>query len=159
MEDVEVKQPLDVTLKASGAIAWAERRPEVEKQTILKGVVMAEPTSVVAAALGLAAKLFPPLIGAVIVIAVDPPKTRKELFLRFFVALTFSYLFGRTFFDFLKGFGWFMFLDFNNEEHKTAVLGWVGACGWFVMGGAVQMLRKFRNDPLATIEEGKKAAS
>jgi hypothetical protein len=122
----------------------------------MRGSVLADLYAWLAVIVTALFKFLPPVVGALIVIAVDPPKTRKELFGRFFVALAFSYLFGRTTLDFLKGFGWFTFLDFTNEEHRAAVLGGLGACGWFVAGGTTQILKKLRDKPLETVEEAKK---
>lgn len=106
-----------------------------------------------------AIKFFAPAIGALLVVAVDPPNSRKELFLRFFVAFTFSFLFSATTFDLLHSFSWLAFLDKANDEHQTAIKGLLGACGWFVVGGSVQLMKKFREKPVETVEEVKKVVS
>lgn len=116
---------------------------------------MSEPASGAGAAL--LAKLWPAGLGALIVIAVDPPNNRRELFLRVFVAFACSYLFGDVVFDFLRTTGAGAFLDASKRGHATAVDGFVGAVGWFFVGAASVWLRKFKRKPLETISETKQA--
>lgn len=110
-----------------------------------------------AAAGGILAKLLPAGIGAALMIAVDPPATKRELFLRLFVAFAFSYLFGDVMFDFAKSFNLFAFMDAAKRAHVVAVDGIAGASGWFVVGGASQLLKKFRADPAAAVKEAREA--
>lgn len=116
---------------------------------------MAEPASTVAG--GLLAKLLPAGIGAAIMIAVDMPATKREWFARIFVAFAFSYAFYGLAFDFTKSIPWFSFLDKNNEDHQFAIRALLGATGWFVMGGAAMVLKKFRKDPVAAVADVKKS--
>lgn len=115
---------------------------------------MSDPASAVAG--GLLAKLLPAGIGAALMVAVDPPDSKTELFARVFVAFAASYLFGDAMFDFLQSFSLFSFMDHAKRAHSVAVDGIVGAMGWFVLGGASMMLKKFRNDPVKTVEDAKK---
>lgn len=104
----------------------------------------------------LMAKVLPPALGAAIMVAVDMPETKRELFWRFFVAFAASYLFGDVAFDLLHSFSWFAFLDHAKRAHNTAVDGLVGAVGYFFASGLVMMLKNFRKDPLGTIRDAKK---
>jgi hypothetical protein len=99
------------------------------------------------------AKFFPAAVGAALMIAVDPPKTKRDLFARAFVAFAASYLFGDLLFDFLHTFSMFAFLENGKRSHQTAVDGFVGAVGWFVAGGLAVMLKRFRTRPLETMDE------
>lgn len=110
-----------------------------------------------AAASGLLAKLLPAGLGAAIMILVDPPQNKRELFARLFVGLGLSFLLTRITMDFLHGnFSIFTVLDPRNVEHVCAVGGLWGAAGWFVVGGAAMWLKKFRADPMAAIEDAKR---
>lgn len=100
-------------------------------------------------------KFFPPILGAAIMIAVDPPKTKRDLFTRAFVAFAASYLFGDFVFDWMDSSSMLAFLDTAKRAHHTAVDGVVGATGWFVAGGAVHWLKRFRKDPTGTIKQTK----
>lgn len=103
---------------------------------------MAEPASSGAAA-GLAfAKLLPAGLGAAIMVAVDMPKTRGELFARFFVAFAFSHLFG----------DWVLAELHPWLPHLSArvVDGTLGALGYFIAGGVSVLAKRFRRKPLET---------
>jgi hypothetical protein len=111
---------------------------------------MSDPATAVAG--GIIAKLLPAGIGAALMVAVDPPETKTELFGRVFVAFAASYLLGEFVFDFLQSFSLFSFMDYTKRAHVVAVDGIVGALGWFILGGASMMLKKFRNDPVKAVE-------
>jgi hypothetical protein len=119
------------------------------------GTIMTEPTTTTAAA-GLLAKLLPAGIGAGLMVLVDPPQSKRELFLRLFAGMGCSFLFTGTVLDLLHSFALFAFLDKANHDHRMAVAGALGAVGWFVLGAAAMLLKKFRADPVATVEEVKK---
>lgn len=89
-------------------------------------------------------------------VAVDPPENKRELFARLFVAFAASYLLGDFVFDLMQSFSLFSFLDHARRAHNVAVDGIVGAMGWFVLGGASMMLKKFRVDPVGAVEDAKK---
>lgn len=99
------------------------------------------------------AKFFPAAVGAALMIAVDPPKTKGQLFARAFVAFCASYLFGDILFDFLQTFNLFSFLNDAKRSHHTAVDGFVGAVGWFIAGGLAVVLKRFRTKPMETIDD------
>lgn len=101
-------------------------------------------------------KLLPAGIGAGIMIAVQLPETKREWFLRIFVALACSALLCDFVFDMLHSFSLFAFLDDSKKSHVSAVAGLVGALSWFVMGGVGMWLKKFRADPVAAVEEAKR---
>lgn len=98
-------------------------------------------------------KLLPPAVGAAIMIAVDMPTTKRDWFVRIFVAFASSWLFGEVFFDFLDSFSWFSFLDPAKRAHTTAVDGLLGAIGFSVASGAAVMLKKFRTKPMETVDD------
>jgi len=108
------------------------------------------------AASGLLAKLLPAAFGAWLMLMVDPPEDRKELFTRVFVGLGMSGLFTEATIDVLHGLSWFAAIDPRNIWHVVAVAGVWGAVGWFVVGALVMWLKKLRNDPVAAIGEAKK---
>jgi hypothetical protein len=112
---------------------------------------MSDPAS--AAAGGLLAKLLPAGIGAALMIAVDTPQTKREWFVRIFVAFSCSYAFYGFTFDLLHSLSWFSFLDRANEDHQFAVRTFLGATGWFLLGGGAMMLKRFKADPAATVRE------
>lgn len=114
--------------------------------TLDRAMRMTEPASSGAAG-ALLYKLLPAGIGAAIMIAVDPPNTKRELFLQAFVAFAMSYLFGDVAFEVAKGFSLLAFLDPSKPSHWNAVAGVVGAAGWFVAGGASVALKRFRRSP------------
>lgn len=116
---------------------------------------MSDPASVVVS--GLLAKLLPAGLGAALMIAVDTPSTKREWFLRLFVAFACSWAFYGFTFDLLHSFSWFSFLDKRNEDHQFAVRALLGATGWFLLGGASMMLKRFRVDPVAVVDDVKKA--
>jgi hypothetical protein len=87
-------------------------------------------------------KLLPASLGAAIMIAVDPPSTKREMFARAFVAFAFSYLFGDVAFELAQQ--KLAFLDAGKPAHLNAVAGVVGAAGWFVAGAAAARLKKFK---------------
>lgn len=99
------------------------------------------------------------LLGAFLMAAVFEPKTKREMFLRAFVALAASILFT----------GWLVkvvahYFDMQIHEFDAAdlieitlaVAGMVGACAWFVFGALGELLRKFRERPLETAERVKR---
>jgi hypothetical protein len=100
-------------------------------------------------------KLLPAAAGAGIMIAVQLPETKREWFLRIFVALASSALLCDFAFDLLHSFALFSFLNEAKKSHVAAVAGLIGASAWFVMGGAGMWLKKFRADPVAAVKEAK----
>jgi hypothetical protein len=103
-------------------------------------------------------KFCPPALGALLMILVDMPKTRREYFFRFASAFIVSILFGEALFDFLDSTSWFAFLDSAKRSHQSAVDGLAGAFGYFLVGGAAQFLHRFRANPTAAIAELKEVA-
>jgi hypothetical protein len=81
------------------------------------------------------AKLAPAGIGAAIMVLVDPPANKRELFLRVFVAFAASYLLGDVVFDMLHSTAAFAFLDHAKRAHTVAIDGLVGALGLVVLRG------------------------
>lgn len=112
-----------------------------------------EAQSIAATVATAALKFMPAAVGAAIMVLVDPPKTKKDLFIRAFCAFGCSYLFGDTLFDFLDSTTMFAFLDPAKHAHRVAVEGVVGACGFFVAGGAANWLKAFKRKPLDTVKE------
>jgi hypothetical protein len=102
-------------------------------------------------------KLLPAGLGAALMIAVEPPKTRRELFWRLVAAFICSAMLGEFVMDALKSLSWFAFLDPSKRSHQAAVDFIVGGSGWFLLGGAAMWLRKFRRQPLAAVQETKQA--
>lgn len=98
-------------------------------------------------------KFLPPGLGAGIMIMVDPPKSKRDLFALAFVAYASSYLFGGALFDFLQTTAWFSFLDDAKRAHHTAVDGVIGAFGWFIAGGIAKVLKSFKKNPLKTVKD------
>jgi hypothetical protein len=101
-------------------------------------------------------KFLPPAIGAAIMVAVDIPKTKRELFTRLLVAFACSYLFGEAVFDFLDSTSWFSFLDHAKRAHNTAVDGIVGGLGYSAASGLAMWLQKFRAQPIEALQDAKK---
>lgn len=101
-------------------------------------------------------KLLPASVGAAIMVAVQLPETKREWFLRIFVALASSAIFCDFVFDLLHSFGTFSFLNEAKKSHVAAVAGMIGATAWFVIGGTGMWLKKVRTDPIAAIEDAKK---
>lgn len=102
-------------------------------------------------------KMLPACLGAAIMVAVDLPATKRELFARVFVALVCSLLFTEFTFDFLHGFGWFAFLNESNKMHVAGIAGFLGAVGWFVIGGMAMWLRRFKVAPIDAVKDAKGA--
>lgn len=101
-------------------------------------------------------KFLPAGLGALIMIAVEPPKTRCELFWRLVAAFICSAMLGELTMDLLKSFSLFAFLDPLKRSHQAAVDFIVGGSGWFLLGGGGVLLRRLRADPAAAAEEAKK---
>jgi hypothetical protein len=111
---------------------------------------MTEPASGVAA--GLAAKLFPAAVGALIMVAVGPKVvSRREIFLRAFVALGLTYLFS----DAASAYVASEFVWFDQTKHRTALDGLMGCIGWGAMGGLSALAQRFRKNPLQVIRDVK----
>lgn len=102
-------------------------------------------------------KFLPAGLGAAIMIAVEPPKTRRELFWRLVAAFVCSAMFGELAMDALRSFSLFAFVDAGKRSHQAAVDFIVGGSGWFVLGGAGVLLRKWRSDPAAAAEDARRA--
>lgn len=102
---------------------------------------MTEPTTGAAAGLMLS-KFAPAGLGAGIMIAVDMPKTRGELFARFFVAFAFSHLFGDWALAELQA--------WTPHISARVVDGTLGALGYFVAGGVSVLAKRFKRKPLET---------
>jgi hypothetical protein len=98
-------------------------------------------------------KLLPAGIGALLIAAVDIPGTKRELFLRVFVAMGSSILLGDVAMDWLHSLQSFAWLDPHKHTHIAAINGIVGGLAWFVLGGATVLLKKFRADPTETLKE------
>lgn len=94
-------------------------------------------------------KLLPAGLGAAIMVAVDPPKTRTEMLARAFVAFAFSHLFGDVAAtlaaNYIPGF------DGLTDGHRRALDGALGALGWSVCGGVAVIAKRFRRDPFRTV--------
>jgi hypothetical protein len=115
---------------------------------------MSEPASSTAAG-AILVKLLPAGVGAALMVAVDPPESKRELFARLFVAFTCSILFGEVVFDLLHSLAWFAFLDAHRRAHLAAVDALCGALGWFVLGGLSTWLKRFRADPVQAVKDAK----
>lgn len=101
-------------------------------------------------------KLLPAAAGAAIMVAVQLPESKREWFLRIFVALATSALFCDFAFDMLHSFGLFSFLQEGKKSHVAAVAGLIGATAWFLLGGAAMYLKRFRADPTGAIADARK---
>lgn len=102
-------------------------------------------------AAGLAAKLWPAALGAAVMVAVGPAQiTRREMFMRAFVALSMSYLFSDFVCSYALVYGpaWF-----DVAKHRTALDGLIGAFGWSAAGGAAVIAQRFKRRPLETVRE------
>lgn len=118
-------------------------------ETASAATIAAAKTNTGAAVVAWAIGLLPAGFGAAIMIAVDPPKTKREMALRAFVAFACSYLFHGVAISWVAHlFGWFNPLD---ESHRNAVLGLIGAVGWFVAGGTSVVLKKLKRKPFEVI--------
>lgn len=112
---------------------------------------MTEPASVAAGGFALAKVLGAgaALLTAMCIAAARPPKTKQELFVRAFVAITTSVLFGGVAVaaaDF-----YIPFIDVASSvfsEFHAAVHGVVGGAAWFVWGGIAETLNEFKTKPL-----------
>lgn len=115
---------------------------------------MSEPASSGAAG-ALLLKLFPAAIGAAVMVAVGPKTiTRREIFLRGFVALAASHLFGDISLSYVASLGWTWF---DPVKHEAAVLGLIGCSGWGLMGGLHVVAQKFKRDPFGTVKKARSA--
>jgi hypothetical protein len=101
-------------------------------------------------------KLLPGGLGAAVMICVDPPESKRELFARLFVAFACSLVLGDVVFDLAHSFTLFAFLDATKRAHTVAVDFIVGGVGWFVIGGAAMLLKRWKADPVAAAEAAKK---
>jgi hypothetical protein len=98
-------------------------------------------------------KLLPGAAGAAVMICVDPPNNKRELFARLFVAFMCSYFLGDVVFEMVKtNIGWFAFLNPFKRAHTVSVDFVVGGCGWFVVGAAAMVLKKLRSGQIITIK-------
>lgn len=104
-------------------------------------------------------KFLPAALGAAIMIVIEPPKTRGELFWRLVAAFICSAIFGEFVMDFLKSLSWMEFLDPAKRSHQVAVDFIVGGSGWFLLGGGGVLLRRFRGDPAGAAEDAKRIGS
>lgn len=100
------------------------------------------------------AKLLPAGIGAAIMVAVDPPTNRSQLFARLFVAFAFSHLFGDLAGAALHD--WWPLFDPAKAPHDRALAGALGALGWFIVGGLSVLAKRFKRDPLGTASKVRK---
>jgi hypothetical protein len=101
-------------------------------------------------------KFLPGALGACVMVMVDVPQTRRDLFIRLFVAFVASVLLGGVVFDGLHSFSWFAFLDAHKQSHVAAVNFLTGGFGWFVIGGGVMLGKRWRDDPIRVVEDAKK---
>jgi hypothetical protein len=97
--------------------------------------------------LALLLKFFPATLGAAVMCLFDMPNTKREWFIRGFVAMAASYLFGEAVFDWLDSISWFSFLDTGNRKHHTAVEGLLGAISFLGMNMLATLLKRYRDDP------------
>lgn len=121
---------------------------------------MSDPTQSPEAASWIAAilyKLLPGGLGAAVMICVDPPASKRELFARFFVAFACSIFLGDVAMDWLDSLSWFAFLDPAKRAHQAGVDFIVGGVGWSAIGAAAMLMKKYRTDPMAAIRDGKEA--
>jgi len=114
----------------------------------MKGQVMSEPATSAAAGIALS-KLAPAGLGAAIMVAVDMPKTRGELFARFFVAFSCSHLFGDVALAILQ--------QWVPQISARAVDGALGALGYFLAGGVSVLAKRFKRQPLKTADQIRRA--
>lgn len=92
-------------------------------------------------------KFAPGALGALVMILVDTPKTKRDLFTRALVAFICSVLFGEPLFDWLSTFSVFAFLNPFKGSHIAAVYFLPGCFGWFIIGGAVTLATRWRDNP------------
>jgi hypothetical protein len=112
-----------------------------------------EAHGLIATALAFLLKWSPPFIGAFIMILVDMPKSKREYFIRFVCAFACSFLAAEFLFDFLDSTSMFAFLDASKRSHWTAIEGFCGAVGYFVVGAGAQWLAKFRATPVDAVND------
>lgn len=100
------------------------------------------------------------LLGAFMMAAFRPPKTRKEMFTQGAVALGSSLLFGGSVVHILAGFDVFG-IDMVKSpmadiiQFNAMVHGLIGAMAWGMFGGMAVFRDKFSTDPLGTIKDVK----
>jgi hypothetical protein len=92
-------------------------------------------------------KFLPGALGAFVMVMVDVPQTRRDLFIRLFVAFVASVVLGDVVFDLLHSFAWLAFLDDHKQSHVAAVNFLTGGFGWFVIGGGVMLAKRWRDNP------------
>lgn len=92
-------------------------------------------------------KFLPASLGAVIMIVIEPPKTRRELFWRLIAAFVCSAIFGELVMDWLHSLSFMSFLDPSKRSHQSGVDFIVGGSGWFILGGGGVLLRRFKEEP------------
>jgi hypothetical protein len=107
----------------------------------------------------LAYKFLPGALGALIMVMVDVPETRRDLFIRLFVAFVASVILGEVVFDYLRTWSALAFLDPAKGSHVAAVNFLTGGFGWFVIGGGVMFAKKFRSNPAEAIADAKRIGS
>lgn len=101
------------------------------------------------------------LLGAALMAAFRPPRTRKEMFLQAAVALGCSFLFGDTLTHFADS--WLDFIDYTTApwdqwmQFAITVHGLVGALSWGAFGGLAHMRDKVAKDPLDAVKQIKDA--
>lgn len=98
-------------------------------------------------------KLLPGGLGALVMVCVDPPTNKRELFARLLVAFIVSYYLGDVAFDALRSFAWLSFLDPTKRAHTVGVDFIVGGAGWFLVGAAAMALKRLKGDPIGTVKE------
>jgi hypothetical protein len=74
-------------------------------------------------------KFLPASLGAAIMIVIEPPKTRRELFWRLMAAFICSAMFGELAMDWLHSLSFLGFLDPHKRAHQAAVDFVVGGSG------------------------------
>lgn len=92
-------------------------------------------------------KFAPGALGAFVMVMVDVPKTRRDLFIRLFVAFVASVLLGDVVFDGLHSLAWLSFLDVQKPSHVAAVNFLTGSFGWFVIGGGMMFAKRWKENP------------
>lgn len=107
----------------------------------------------------LAYKFLPGALGALIMVMVDVPETRRDLFIHLFVAFVASVILGEVVFDYLRTWSALAFLDPAKGSHVAAVNFLTGGFGWFVIGGGVMFAKKFRSNPAEAIADAKRIGS
>lgn len=97
------------------------------------------------------------LLGAAIMAAFKPPRTRKEVFIHGAVALGTAVLFGGTAVSFLDYmFDWINLASAPLSEvinFNITIHGLMGAVAWGFWGGLSVMRDRFYKDPTSTIKE------